>query len=462
MLIELTKFLNSLSIALDFVEREILGVAPYHGQRVAAIVSRLATHLGFDKDIVFALSQTALLHDCALNEYFNDEQPDGASIALERDMSMHCSTGEKLMAKLPFYNKIMGAVKYHHERADGTGAFGKKDSEVPLYAKLIHLADVLDVNWSLSEMTKSKYEKICQWIKDNTGAVIDDFCAELFFKALDFDFFMGISGESVLEYLDKAIPSIEIEISMEALIGLASIFADITDYKSHFTWRHSRDIADKAQKMGEYYGYSKEDCQKLFVAGALHDIGKLMIKNDILEKPGKLTRDEYKTVQNHAMGTYRLLKDIKGLEEINLLASLHHEKLDGSGYPFGLKAGQLSKDQRLMACLDIYQALVEERPYKKGLLHDEAIAILNKMGNAGQLDCEIIEDINNCFKNLNEAYGQESFYHGSADKTENQIIYSREKEMWRCPVCGYVHEGFLPLDFICPRCEQPGSIFEKL
>ncbi len=460
MRIGLAKFLDSLTIALDFVEKEILNVAPYHGQRVASITNRLATAVNLPKDEVFALTHAALLHDCALNEYFHDEQPNENERAKERDMGLHCKTGERIVSKLPFYHLIENAVLYHHETADGNGAYGKKASETPLSARLIHLADCLDVNWNLSEtMTSDKFKAICDWVKKERGTTFDNECADLFFKVMNIDFLNKLSGNSVLDYLHSCIPYSEKEISNEAMIELCSIFADITDYKSHFTWRHSLGVAEKARTMAEYYKYSKEDCQKLYIAGALHDIGKLMISNNILEKPGKLSSEEYKEIQNHAMGSYRLLENISGLEEINRIASLHHEKLNGTGYPFGYTASQLSKNERLMACIDIYQALVEERPYKKGLEHNVAIGILNKMADEGQLDKQIIQEIDDCFKNISSVDT-----HQSCKPIENpseEVKHSDNLELWRCPVCGYIHEGPLPNDFICPRCEQPACIFEK-
>ena len=459
MKIDLAKFLDSLTIALDFVEKEIINVPPYHGQRVASITNRLAKVFGLDQNKTFALTQAALLHDCALNEYFHDEMPNNKERAQERDMGLHCKAGEKILSKLPFYDLIKDAVLYHHETADGNGAYGKKANETPLTARLIHFADVLDVNWNLSEkIDQNKYNSICKWVKDITGTIIDDECCKAFFETIDFNFLSQISEDSVLNYLRSSIPYMEEDIPNEAMIDLCSIFADITDYKSHFTWRHSLGVADKAKIMAEYYGYTKEECQKLYIAGALHDIGKLMISNDILEKPGKLNSDEYKEIQNHAMGSYRLLENISGLEEIKRISSLHPEKLDGTGYPFGYTAEQLNKNERLMACIDIYQALVEERPYNKGLEHSVAIEILTKMGNEGQLDPQIIKDIDNCFKNIKEPVLINQSISFKEEETPKQ---SDNLELWRCPVCGYIHEGPLPKDFICPRCEQPACIFER-
>lgn len=452
--IALTKFIQSLSIALDYVEGELLKTSPHHGKRVAIISNRLAAYMGFDEKTLYSLTQAAVMHDCALSEYLNDEFSEKGPVIEELNMKSHCIAGEKILLKLPFYKKIMGTVLYHHERSDGNGAIGKSSDEVPLTAQLVHIGDMVDVNFSLYTMDQEKYSRLIEWIQKQAGIAFSKECAEAFLNSISYDFLASITGNRCISILEGLLPDVSTEVSTEALKKMASVFADITDYKSNFTWRHSQGIAEKAERMGHFYGYSEELCDKLFIAGALHDIGKLMISNDILEKPGKLNSDEYKEIQNHAMGTYQLLHNIGGLEDITRWASLHHEKLDGSGYPFGLKADALGKNERLMACIDIYQALVEERPYKAGLSHQEAITILRKMGKQGQLDGSIIEDIDQCFMSDAQKEPLEEVAMDLYDRTD--------KEAWRCSICGYIYEGQLPVDFICPQCEQPYSVFEKI
>ena len=97
----------------------------------------------------------------------------------------------------------------------------------------------------------------------------------------------------------------------------------------------------------------------------MHDIGKLIVSNDILEKPGKLTEYEFAEMKDHAAATYRILSKIKGIPDIVEWAANHHEKLNGKGYPRALSEKDLSFEEQLMACIDIYQALTEKRPMRK-------------------------------------------------------------------------------------------------
>ena len=137
----------------------------------------------------------------------------------------------------------------------------------------------------------------------------------------------------------------------------------------------------------------------MYLAGALHDIGKMAIDNDILEKPDKLTDEEFSKMKNHAGYTYLILSNINDFEDIRDWAAFHHEKLNGKGYPFGKTAAELNEPERIMACIDIYQALTERRPYKQGFSHEKTCDILDDMADKGFIDAGIAQKIRVCFQN---------------------------------------------------------------
>ena len=112
---------------------------------------------------------------------------------------------------------------------------------------------------------------------------------------------------------------------------------------------------------------------------------------------GRLTDEEFSKMKNHAGYTYMILSEVEDFEEIRDWAALHHEKLDGSGYPFGRTAEELNEPERILACVDIYQALTEERPYKKGMSHEQACGILEDMAQKGWIDAKITGQVKECF-----------------------------------------------------------------
>ena len=113
--------------------------------------------------------------------------------------------------------------------------------------------------------------------------------------------------------------------------------------------------------------------------------------------PDKLTDDEFSKMKNHAGYTYLILSEVNDFEEIRDWAAFHHEKLNGKGYPFGKTAAELNEPERMMACVDIYQALTEDRPYKKGLSHEKTCDILDDMAQKDFIDSDISKIIRECF-----------------------------------------------------------------
>ena len=145
-------------------------------------------------------------------------------------------------------------------------------------------------------------------------------------------------------------------------------------------------------------GLEQKTSEKMYLAGALHDIGKVAVGNEILEKPGRLTDEEFTIMKHHAAYTYYILSEIDDFEELRDWAAFHHERLDGTGYPFGKTAAELNTQERMMACIDIYQALTESRPYKQGMSHEKACEILWDMAKKGWLDETIVKQVEDCFR----------------------------------------------------------------
>lgn len=404
MKLDLNDLLYSLSYALDCVEAEIFGVNPYHSERVAYICVLLGKAYHYsDKDLLH-LAAAAALHDNALTEYvavrraqMDHPTEEATNLPTADLLKVHCEMGEKNAAILPFYQDIKSAILYHHESADGTGPFGMKHTETCQFAQIIHLADLLDNVFDLTNVTDELYQKIHNYLEKYKGEL---FCPELVetcHRAVPKPVHTLLAGEAPRKLIHEKFPLHFEDYNDDAIIGLATMFAKVVDYKSHFTCNHSLGIAQKAKKMGEYYKFDKESNTKLYLAGALHDIGKLTVGNDILEKPDKLTREEFEIMKGHAKASWDILGRMANMEEIQAWAALHHEKLNGKGYPFHMDGQDLNKIERLMACLDIYQALTESRPYKDGFSHAKTMEIMHGMVAKGEIDKEITEDINICF-----------------------------------------------------------------
>jgi len=166
---------------------------------------------------------------------------------------------------------------------------------------------------------------------------------------------------------------------------IASGFAQVIDAKSPWTFKHSEGVAEIAAGIAATIGLTPPEARIIRRAGLLHDIGKLGISNLILDKPGKLTPEEFTEMKKHPAYTYQLLNQVTGFRDLASLAASHHERLDGKGYHRGFNADQLSTADRILCVADMFEALTAKRPYRKDLTSEEAMTILAR--NAGEGIC---------------------------------------------------------------------------
>ncbi len=188
------------------------------------------------------------------------------------------------------------------------------------------------------------------------------------------------SGLESPDLLDKVIAlepeQRRITANEDAIDNICQAFAEVIDAKSPFTYRHSTGVAEASMDIARWFGMKPRDLKLLRRAALLHDLGKLSVPNMILEKPGKLTDEEWIVVKKHPYYTLEILRRIPGFEALGEEAAAHHEKLDGSGYWRGLAAEQLSTFARILAVADIFDALRAKRPYRDSTPLDKTFSIL--------------------------------------------------------------------------------------
>ena len=389
MKVHMNELVQSIATALDIVENEVLGASTYHGKRIAVLCSLMGKELGLNDSEIKAVTTSALFHDNALTEYvqymYENNEP-------EMNLKLHCEYGQRNIEKIPLEFDVSGLVLYHHEEADGKGPFGKRDDEIPLGAAIIAIADTIDVENHLQTLSEKDIASIQKEAGEQSGKRFTKTAVETFQTVLKKDVLESLRDEYIVETAGKILPAWQSEVKSDSMMHIASLTAGIIDFKSPFTRKHSVQIANRAWMMGGYYGFDPEKRAKVYLAASLHDLGKLATPNAILDKPDKLTDEEFGVIKAHVKGTYDMLCGITGFEEICHWASSHHEKLDGSGYHFGIGAKELDFVDRLLAVTDIYQAVNEERPYHPRRSHEETMPILWSMAEKGFIDKDIVND----------------------------------------------------------------------
>jgi len=397
----LNAFLGAVANTLDTIEIEIFGMATNHSQRIAYISVKIASELQLTNEEIFDLASLAIMHDngaCMKILHDNLKGTAKEKINILESRKEHCIIGEDNLKSFPFLTNPQNIIRYHHEKYDGSGFFGLSKDEIPLLSQIISLSDTLDLAFDL----RNPFNKhiINAFVVEHRNIYFSYKLADAFLKiSAEEEFWKALSDEGVDDNLKLVTPEFNNELSYPEIHTITKTLSKIIDSKSEYTQTHSSGLSEKIEKMAKFYKMDTTMTLKLVIATDLHDLGKLAISNKLLDKPGKLSKVEFEEIKKHPNITKLCLKDINGFEEITKWASNHHEKLDGSGYPEGLKAKDLDFNSRLIACLDIYQALREERPYRKSMDHNNAMEILNSMADGGQLDTNIVGDINTVFLN---------------------------------------------------------------
>jgi HD-GYP domain-containing protein (c-di-GMP phosphodiesterase class II) len=186
------------------------------------------------------------------------------------------------------------------------------------------------------------------------------------------------NGSAELSLARLAPEDIELGADDARLDQIAETFATIVDAKSPYTARHSHGVALHAGTIGVELGFSSTVLRDLRRGALLHDLGKLGISNTILDKPGKLDDAEFALIRSHPVFTEQILARVPAFAPLATAAAAHHERIDGRGYPYGLKGRELTPYSRVLAVADVFEALTADRPYRDGMAVDEALEIMRR------------------------------------------------------------------------------------
>ena len=391
----MSKCLEAFSLALDFAEMDYLSVTMHHSRKIAYISITIGRAMNLPEEDIKDLYVLSLLHDNGLTL---------AGLRLKNLKLMelipaHCEEGEKNLESFPLYQERKNVILYHHENYDGTGLFKIAGEDIPIFAQIIQLADCIDMNFNLAKLKSKERKQVLVYITENRSKLFSPEVADAFLSIAHKErFWLDLSFYNILEVLNRIVPQIIYEYEWEDILPISEIFMKIIDGKSHFTCNHSKGITEKIEIMADHYKFDHDKKIKLHIATNLHDLGKLYVTNAILEKPDKLNVLEFSEVKKHTYYTKLALNKIDGFEDIANWAGNHHEKLNGRGYPESLSGDEIDFESRLVAVIDIYQALTEDRPYREGLSHKETTSILSSMAKGGFIDEQIVNDVTEVLK----------------------------------------------------------------
>ncbi|MCB8815761.1 HD-GYP domain-containing protein [Desulfosporosinus shakirovi] len=392
---QMWSFSRALDLALvdEEVERGLqISLGERHGERVAYIAMRVGRILGLNKESLVHVTVAGLLHDIGAVGYMGEEY-NGDQHIFER----HCLTGASIVERFPAGRILAQAIKYHHETPDPLYcALRAPVEDVTLMARILSLADRVDLRLKRRLSSRRERDGIIEWVTKETGILFYPEVADAFKQVAQKEaFWLDIEQPDLLQIaLGLLYGQWQMPATRELEIGftddLAATFADLIDQKSKFTARHSRSVAETVKRLARGKGWGDDGLHEIYVAGLLHDLGKLSIPRKILDKPGPLDPAEFEIIRTHTYYTHRLLSEAGFPTRMVEWAAHHHECLDGKGYPFALGEKDLDEGARLMAIADIFAALTEDRPYRLAMSSGEALALIER-GAGTKLDKSLFD-----------------------------------------------------------------------
>lgn len=379
--VNLADLLFSVSEAMDLSNASLVD----HQIRTAFVSDEIARAGKLDHGQSERLFIAALLHDIGA---LSPEEKIGGHFFEDLSPGPHCVRGRELFREAFWLAPSAQIVAWHHtpmseHRARGLGL---GDADV-LASQVLFLADHLERAIRRDVFILHQKDALLTKIHDLAGQELhSDVIALLNDVARNDEFWLDLVSKYLARELRERSLLRAIDIDFDTARSIASVFKDMTDFRSRFTATHSTGVAACARAIAEKMNFTGKDLQQIYLAGQLHDIGKLIVPNAILCKPGRLTPEEYAVIRQHPYYTQRILSRVRGFEQIAEWASAHHERLDGSGYCERLDSSGLDLGAKIVAIADVATAIAERRPYRGPLGQDAVLEAVQDMAAKGLLD----------------------------------------------------------------------------
>ena len=291
-----------------------------HCKTTAYIALEIGRQLNLSKDTYYNLYISSLIHDIGTQNIF-DLAHNSSSY-----MKKHCAEGYYMLRDIPSLSYISEIIKYHHENFNGTGCFNLAPSDTPIESQIIRLADVIETLLDYDKHYYINMNYITSWVKHRANILFSEELVNAFLAiASKESFWLNLYNKNIIDSFIKDLsPETDTFISLHEFEKLANVFAIIIDNKSAFTACHSKEISSLAYRVSIHLGYNEERALKMKIAGLLHDLGKLAIPCEILDKNGSLNDEEFALIKSHVYYTNLILSRIDNIDDIRQWASNHH------------------------------------------------------------------------------------------------------------------------------------------
>jgi putative nucleotidyltransferase with HDIG domain len=367
----------------------------YHGKRVAIITMALAQVLGWQDATLDRLYRAAMLHDCGVSR--SGEHTELVNQFQWEKSQEHCKRGSQYLAEVSVLADLAPIVLLHHTEWETMKS--SAGEETARFANLIFLADRIDALRAQHELLTQpeRVNEIIPIIELHRGTTfasefVDAACEVARREAFWFDL-----DDSSIEFVHDLLPIRQQArlLDWHEMREIGILFARIIDAKSVFTAEHSVRVAAIALALARLVGLHEFRCREIEFAALVHDIGKLRMPDELLDKKGAYSPRERQIMTQHPYETMKLLSRLFGRHPIVNWAAWHHETLLGTGYPFHMKGDELPLEARIVAVADIFQALLQDRPYRARMSVERALGILDALVAEKKLDGDLVTLLRN-------------------------------------------------------------------
>ncbi len=389
---------RALSLALELSN----GGLSHHHWRTAMISSRIGKAMNMKDWQHQILVYTALLHDLGAAANW-DERVKLRTFEVVDTIYDHAEIGYRLLKDSPVLGMLAVPIRHHHDFYDGSSPSGLSGSQIPLISRIINVADRLDVLINDEKYILGQKNDVLSRLVSLSGIYFDPkVIVALQACSQQESFWLDLGDAAYAQrFFDRMNQYGRIRFDVDDILDIAEIFAKVIDQTSSFTGAHSRNVAMVSSYLAMLEGYSEEECKAMQIAGLLHDLGKLAVPKQLLEKSESLVPREFEIIKQHAYYTYRILEQIDEFQVIAEWGAYHHETIDGVGYPFRVQENHLKMGSRIVAVADIFSALTEERSYRSVLSPSEVKKIMYSMVKHNKIDKRIVQTL---FENLECVY----------------------------------------------------------
>jgi HD-GYP domain-containing protein (c-di-GMP phosphodiesterase class II) len=300
----------------------------------------------------------------------------------------HAAMARSLGEQLGLREEVLDALAASYETWDGRGwPAGKAGDEIPLASRVAQIAEFVEVAFRVGGVQAAG-----ELARRRAGSQFDPVLADLVDREGEM-LLMGLEAVGSWDAVIDAEPSLAVRLTGAEIDGALLAIANFVDLKSPYTLGHAAAVADLAAGAAMRLGLGDAEQETMRRAGLVHDWGRLGISNAIWDKDGPLGAGEWERIRFAPYLTERMLQFSDSLSPLGAIAVEHRERLDGSGYPRGIKGAAISRPARILGAADAYQAMREPRPYRAARDSDEAAAELRHEVRAGRLDADVVEAV---------------------------------------------------------------------